>query len=96
MKIAPYISFVVLYSVAFSLTPFLPWILSFLLQARAELLHYDYNEVIIQEGDQPNGIYLIVSGMVRVSLNELKGSNLDVCFTARIKFVSPLFVDTEW
>ncbi|PIK43588.1 sperm-specific sodium proton exchanger [Apostichopus japonicus] len=36
------------------------------IKARAELLHYDYNEIIIQEGDQPNGIYLIVSGMVRL------------------------------
>ncbi|KAJ8023281.1 Sodium/hydrogen exchanger 10 [Holothuria leucospilota] len=35
-------------------------------KSKAELLHYDYNEVIIREGDQPNGIYLIVSGMVRL------------------------------
>ncbi|XP_033119377.1 sodium/hydrogen exchanger 10-like [Anneissia japonica] len=36
------------------------------IKARAELLHYDFHEVIIKQGEKPNGIYLIVSGMVKL------------------------------
>ncbi|XP_038047378.1 sodium/hydrogen exchanger 10-like [Patiria miniata] len=48
-----------------------PWIegdkkLIDFIKARAELLHFDYGDVIVREGDIPNGIYLIVSGLVKL------------------------------
>ncbi|XP_022089278.1 sodium/hydrogen exchanger 10-like [Acanthaster planci] len=48
-----------------------PWIegdkkLIDFIKARAELLHFDYGDVIVKEGDKPNGIYLIVSGLVKL------------------------------
>ncbi|XP_071957219.1 sperm-specific sodium:proton exchanger-like isoform X2 [Antedon mediterranea] len=36
------------------------------IKSRAELLHYDFGEVIIKQGEKPNGIYLIVSGMIKL------------------------------
>ena len=41
---------------------------SFIFQENAKLLNFGYDDVIIHEGDPPGGIYIIVSGMVRVSL----------------------------
>ena len=38
------------------------------LQNQAKLISYNYEDVIIHEGDPPGGIYIIVSGMVRVSV----------------------------
>ena len=31
------------------------------------LLNFGYDDVVMHEGDPPGGIYIIVSGMVRVS-----------------------------
>ncbi|XP_077865611.1 sperm-specific sodium:proton exchanger-like [Saccoglossus kowalevskii] len=36
------------------------------IMSKAELIHYDFNEVIVQQGEMPNGVYLIVSGMVKL------------------------------
>ncbi|XP_077994372.1 sperm-specific sodium:proton exchanger-like [Glandiceps talaboti] len=32
---------------------------------KAEMLHFDYGDIVVQQGELPNGIYLIVSGMVK-------------------------------
>lgn len=43
------------------LTPFL-----FFFQERAKLAYFDYGDVICKEGEMPQGIYLIISGMAIV------------------------------
>lgn len=45
----------------FVLTPFL-----FFFQERAKLAYFDYGDVICKEGEMPQGIYLIISGMAIV------------------------------
>lgn len=45
----------------FVLTPFL-----FFSQERAKLAYFDYGDVICREGEMPQGIYLIISGMAIV------------------------------
>ena len=42
--------------------------LIFLLQEKAMLLNFGYDDIVINEGDPSGGIYIIVSGMVRVSI----------------------------
>ncbi|XP_060543750.1 sodium/hydrogen exchanger 10-like isoform X3 [Pantherophis guttatus] len=37
------------------------------IQKKASILYYDYGDYICEEGDMPQGIHLIVSGMVKVS-----------------------------
>ncbi|XP_041472513.1 sodium/hydrogen exchanger 10-like [Lytechinus variegatus] len=36
------------------------------IKARASLLHFDYGEVIVREGDESDGLFLIVSGLVKL------------------------------
>ncbi|XP_071477800.1 sperm-specific sodium:proton exchanger-like [Diadema antillarum] len=36
------------------------------IKARASLLHYDYGDVIVREGDPSDGLFLIVSGLVKL------------------------------
>lgn len=38
----------------------------FYFQKKADVLYYDYGDNICEEGDMPQGIHLIVSGMVKV------------------------------
>lgn len=40
--------------------------LSFLFQEKAQLAYFDYGDVICTEGETPQGIYLIISGMAIV------------------------------
>jgi CRP-like cAMP-binding protein len=36
-------------------------------QEKAKLLSFDFDDIIMREGDPAGGIYVIISGMVRVS-----------------------------
>ncbi|MGH0136878.1 UNVERIFIED_CONTAM: hypothetical protein FKN15_009590 [Acipenser sinensis] len=36
------------------------------IKSRGKLLYFDYGDTIIREGDEPQGIHLVVSGMVKV------------------------------
>ncbi|KAK6472662.1 sodium/hydrogen exchanger 10-like [Huso huso] len=36
------------------------------MKSRGKLLYFDYGDTIIREGDEPQGIHLVVSGMVKV------------------------------
>uniref|UniRef100_A0A8D0DNL7 Cyclic nucleotide-binding domain-containing protein n=1 Tax=Salvator merianae TaxID=96440 RepID=A0A8D0DNL7_SALMN len=49
------------------LQKFLYMIFFFFFQKKAKVLYFDYGDIICQEGDLPRGIYLIVSGVVKVS-----------------------------
>uniref|UniRef100_A0A8D0DQY6 Cyclic nucleotide-binding domain-containing protein n=1 Tax=Salvator merianae TaxID=96440 RepID=A0A8D0DQY6_SALMN len=40
------------------------------IQKKAKVLYFDYGDIICQEGDLPRGIYLIVSGVVKVRWGE--------------------------
>ncbi|XP_055996016.1 sodium/hydrogen exchanger 10-like isoform X4 [Ostrea edulis] len=37
------------------------------IKSQAKLISYNYDDVIIHEGDPPGGIYILVSGMVRIN-----------------------------
>lgn len=60
--------------------------LFFFLQYRAKLLYFDYGDIVVHQGEQPRGIHLIVSGMVRVSLQ----LNSQICVSAEIIHFSKL------
>lgn len=44
--------------------------------SNAELSSYDYGDTIVKQGECCDGIYLIISGMVKVSVLEIKQTEL--------------------
>ena len=53
---------------------------TFIFQENAKLLNFGYDDVIIHEGDPPGGIYIIVSGMVRVSFKAGSEKSYSILF----------------
>ena len=49
------------------------------IQSCAKLEHFEHKEVIIQCGEKPRGVYIIVSGLVKVSVvNKLSGCEVEL------------------
>ncbi|XP_030844648.1 sperm-specific sodium proton exchanger isoform X1 [Strongylocentrotus purpuratus] len=48
------------------------------IKARASLLHFDYGEVIVREGDESDGLFLIVSGLVKVYFITVEDMNIAI------------------
>lgn len=40
--------------------------MAFGLQQRAQLINFDHNDIILKAGEAPKGIFIIVSGLVKV------------------------------
>lgn len=43
------------------------WHSIYFFQQRAQLINFDHDDIILKAGEAPKGIYIIVSGLVKVS-----------------------------
>lgn len=64
--------------VAYELLGFTLSLFYFFIQERTRLTYFDYGDIICREGEMPQGIFLIISGMA--SVRTITFSLFKICF----------------